>query len=440
MNPTVSRRRVVLHAATLACLLTANRLPGLRAQQVPPPAEAAVPDVRRLTLEEARQLALQNNKSLALARLNITEKQHATSAARKDYFPKVLGSVTYFHFNDDLGQIITASGALGLLPSGAPISTATVFKQNSTFTTLFLAQPITKLIAVNAAVQIARADENTARAQLDKGTRDLLSGVAQAYYGLAGALRIRAALELQVRLLEEVLSARPAPELRVGLLEARQGLLQVSGQVQELSDTLHDLLGLPSCTVLQLVDPVPGDLPARCADDAAQAAVACSPEVREAQQKIRMAEAGLKVARMDYLPDVNIIGGWANQTLGSYMQPNFGYIGLSGTYTFWAWGKKKHVEWQRQTDVALAQQSLEVAMDKVALDARKAYGSFEQARDALRLAAEMVQAHKEVEKGAAGPAALQAKADTSKAELEYMKAEIAYRVAHAQLAALLCVQ
>ena len=34
--------------------------------------------------------------------------------------------------------------------------------------------------------------------------------------------------------------------------------------------------------------------------------------------------------------------------------------------------------------------------------------------------------------------AVQAKAETSKAELEYMKAEISYRVAHAQLAAILC--
>jgi outer membrane protein TolC len=400
------------------------------AQQAPPAAAPAGSEVRRLTLEEARQLALQNNKSLALARLNVTEKQHAATAARKDYFPKVLGDVTYFNFNQPLGSIdVPVPSSPGMIKATA------VAQQNTTLTTLFLAQPITKLIAVNAAVQLARAEENTARAQLDKGTRDLLSGVTQAYEGLVGALRIRAALELQVKLLEQVLSAQPLPEVRVLLVETRQGLAQVRGQIQELSDTLHDLLGLPLCTALQLDDPVPADLPVRCADDAAQIALAHSPEVREAQQKIRMAEAGLKVARMNYLPDVNIIGGWANQTGANYIQPNIGYIGLTGSYTFWAWGKKKHVEWQRQTQVALAQQNLEVTIDKVVLDARKAYGSFEQAREAYRLAAEMVQARKEAEKGAAGPAAMQAKADTSKAELEYMKAEIAYRVAHAQLAA-----
>jgi hypothetical protein len=52
----------------------------------------------------------------------------------------------------------------------------------------------------------------------------------------------------------------------------------------------------------------------------------------------------------------------------------------------------------------------------------------------------MVQARKDAEKAAAGAALLQAKGDTAKAELDYMKAEIAYRVAHAQLAALVCPQ
>jgi hypothetical protein len=75
---------------------------------------------------------------------------------------------------------------------------------------------------------------------------------------------------------------------------------------------------------------------------------------------------------------------------------------------------------------------------KVRLAARKTYLTFDQAREAYRLAGEIVQAHKDAEKVATGPAAMQAKAETTKAELEAMKAEITYRVAHAQLAALVC--
>jgi outer membrane protein TolC len=402
------------------------------------PVGAAGPLVRRLTLEEAQQLALANNPSLTLARINLMEKRYGVTAARKDYLPKVIGSVSYFHFNDDLGAItVPATGRRGLFVPGTPLIHSAVLNENSALTTVFLAQPITKLIAVNAAVQAARSDEDSARAQLDKGQRDVASGVAQAYHALLGGRRIEAALQMQVQLLEQVAKAKPIPELRVALVEARQGLLQVKGQVEELNQQLDNVLDLPACTVLELVDPMPGDLPARCADDAAHLAVASSPEVRDAEAGILKAEAALKLARMDYLPDVTVLGGWANQTAASYIQPNIGYFGLTANYTFWGWGKKRDVTRQRETLVSLAQQNVAVARAKVTLDARKAYASYEQAREALGLAREMVAARQDAEKAAKGEAALQAKAETSKAALELMKAEIAYRVAHAQLAALI---
>lgn len=409
--------------------------PALNAQEkLPHPAETAA--VRRLTLDEARQLALGNNKALALARINVAEKEHGVAAAKKDYLPKLIGNVTYFHFNDDLGRVLTSRGPGIIVPPGTTVN-ANVLNQNSTFSTLFVAQPITKLIAVNAAVQLARADECAARAQLDKGTRDVLSGVSQAYHGLLGARRIEAALVLQVNLLDQLVKAKPVPELQVGLVEARQGLLQVRGQARELSDLLNNLLDLPGCTELELLDPLPAELPVKCAEEAAEGAVACSPEVREAEQSVAKAAAALQVAKMEYLPDVAVLGGYANQTAASYIQDNIGYVGVTGTWKLWEWGKKKDVRRQRETLIAVARQNVEVTADKVRLEARKAFNSYEQARQGYRLAAELVQARKSAEKAAVGPDAFQAKADTSKAELEQMKAEITYRVAHAQFAALI---
>jgi outer membrane protein TolC len=184
-----------------------------------------------------------------------------------------------------------------------------------------------------------------------------------------------------------------------------------------------------------LVDPVPALPGVQNVDQAGQMALVCNPEVREAEQTIAKAEAALKVARMDYLPDVNIIGGYANQTDASYIQDNFTYLGITANYTFFEWGKKNDVALQRQTDVALARQNLNVTRDKVLLEARKAYLNFDQALQAYRLSGEMVQACLDAEKGAANQTALAAaKGATAKAQLEYMKAEISYRVAHAQLA------
>ena len=83
-----------------------------------------------------------------------------------------------------------------------------------------------------------------------------------------------------------------------------------------------------------------------------------------------------------------------------------------------------------------ARQNVQVTADKIRLEARKAYLVFEESREAYKLATEMVQARKEAEMSATGTAALQAKGDTAKAELEAIKAEIALRVTHAKLAGL----
>jgi outer membrane protein TolC len=432
---------LLLAAVTSVVFAGLTRSP-LSAQSPQPPAAlpALASPVYRLTLEQARDRALTNNKALILARLNADEKALATSAAKRDYFPKFLASDTYFHFDRPLGTVLTTpSGPSGGLPSTTVA--ANVLNQDTNLATVLAAQPITKLIAVNALVQIARADENIARAKLDQGTRDLLSGVTQAYYGLTGAQRIRDALELQIKVLEQLAAAKPSADLRVGLLEARQGLAQVKGQIRELTDQMNNLLDFPVCTQLELVDPVPPPPQVTCADEAARLAVSCNGEVREAEETIAKAEAALKIARMDYLPDVNVIGGYANQTGASYIQPNFGYLGITGSYTLFDWGKRREVKRDRQTLLAVAQQNLAVTRDKVELEARKTYGTFEQAQEAYRLAGEMVQARREAEKGAADAGAmLTAKGATAKAELEYMKAEIAYRVAHAQLMGIICCQ
>jgi outer membrane protein len=386
----------------------------------------------QLTLEEARQRALANNKAVALARMNIGEKSWATSAATKDYYPKVLGSVTYFHFDNPLGTVLTTSGAV--LPTTIPVN---VVNQDAALSTAMIAQPITKLIAVSAAVRVARADEEIAQAKLDQGAKELLSGVTQVYFGLSGAMHIRDALQLQATLLDQINTSHPSADTRIGLLQVRQGQLQIQNQIQTLTDQLNDLLDLPPGTTLELADPVPPAPPVASAEQAAQMAMACNPEIREAEQDIAKAEAAMKIAHMDYYPDVNIIGGYANQTDASYIQSNFTYLGITANYTFWEWGKKNDVMRQREMDISLAHQNLQVVTDKVQLAARKSYAAFAQAFEAYQLDGEMVQACKDAERAAGNNMAAlpAAKSATAKAELDYMKAEIDYRVAYAQLIA-----
>src|SRR5262245_33336199 len=129
-----TRWRAFVAAALGIAALAGFEAGSTRAEEKPATAQALpAPAVTRLTLGEARQRALANNKALALARLNVEAAQHGTAAARKDYFPKVMGSVTYFHFDQDLGQVVTirrGGGRFGIIPPTTRIINVAVINQD----------------------------------------------------------------------------------------------------------------------------------------------------------------------------------------------------------------------------------------------------------------------------------------------------------------------
>lgn len=294
---------------------------------------------------------------------------------------------------------------------------------------------------VNAAVRIATADALIAQAQLDKGKRELLSGVAQAFFGLNGAQRIEAALSLQVNYARQLAATQSRPEIRIAQIEAEQALLQVRSQAADITERLNNLLGFPAGPTLVLVDPLPAGAPVHSAQEAADSAVSHNPQVLEAMANVQKARAGLTVAMADYLADISIFGSYFNQTAANYIQPNFGAMGVVGSYTIFEWGKKRQIKYQRATQIALAEANVRATIDKVALSARQAYLAYEKARESLRLANEMVAARRDAASGLTDPAALQAtKAAAAKAELESMQAEIAYRIANADLVGTICAE
>src|SRR5689334_12261974 len=82
----------------------------LSAQDKPSSPPAAPSGTVRLPLDEIKARVLADNKLLRLAAENVQSKGHATRAMQANYFPQIIGNVVYFHFNDDLGTVLTTRG------------------------------------------------------------------------------------------------------------------------------------------------------------------------------------------------------------------------------------------------------------------------------------------------------------------------------------------
>src|SRR5262249_58230071 len=110
-------------------------------------------------------------------------------------------------------------------------------------------------------------------------------------------------------------------------------------------------------------------------------------------------------AKLDYVPSIAVMGGYINQTVADYIQPNIGYVGVVGTYTFVDWGKRRNTIRERNELVAMATLKAQQTQDTVRQNALKAFREYEQSQQALRLAGELVAVRTEAAKAAATPAA-----------------------------------
>jgi outer membrane protein TolC len=257
--------------------------------------------------------------------------------------------------------------------------------------------------------------------------------VEQLYLGLLAARRIRGGAQLAVAGAKKAAQTGTL-EARTALLEAQQGLKAAENQIADVEAQLNNLLDLPPCTHLELEEPPLPASPFRCADEAISLALASSPEVRSAQQDVVKAEGALAAARVDYLPNVAVMGGYANQTTFPAIQTNFSYVGVVGSYTFFEWGKKRKTVRKWETTFSMAQLKLHQTEDDVRQKAAKAFRELDQDRVTLANAREMAQLRQEAAKKAKTPAAaMEAGKAALEAEVALIKAELAYRVAYAEL-------
>jgi outer membrane protein len=194
----------------------------------------------------------------------------------------------------------------------------------------------------------------------------------------------------------------------------------------------------------ELVEPPLPVLPYRCADEVIGLALASSPEVREAQLTIEKAQAALAAGKLDYVPSIAAVGGYMNQSGQDYIQPNIGFLGVVGSYTFVDWGKRRNVVRERQNLLAMANLKLQQDQDDVRQKAGKAFRELGETQEALKMAEELVAVRREATKKATTPEALRdptfllavTKAQ-GLAEVEAVKADLAYRQAYVQLMSLI---
>jgi outer membrane protein TolC len=430
-QPIPDQKNAVENVGYLASVATSTPYSGATAHQAGP---------RRITLAQAQQQAQAAgaaNPMAHIAALGVEAAKQHREGAESDYFPKISSTLTNFHFNKFMGQEVTIQRPFqgGTLTAGLPLA-----GKDQTLIALTAAQPLTPLFKLHEVVNIARADERLAMAKAGMPV-ETAANVEKDYYALLVAQRQLVvakanAQAIRNKTLLASTAATLAPEQPEQEIAAAKQLVFADSKVKELTVSLDELLGYSSDTELELVPP-DTQIEDISLKEVADKAMVANPEIVEAESNVAKAHAASRLSKLDYVPDVLLMGGYAyNDNSIPLLPRDFSFIGIMGSYTLFDFGKREHTIKERTATLSQAEAALELTKAKVAAAVKASYFDMDRSRQltqlAHRISAEV--SVKPISSTTDDPDRASAQA---KVDIEILQADLEYRQALARLKTLM---
>jgi outer membrane protein TolC len=388
------KRRVVLFCA----LLSLNCGGLISAQEAKPPAP------RHLTLDEAVQLALKHNHLVRIAAYSVQEKEHTKDIVRSAYFPLLRNDSSVAHLTDTQFIGIPAGG-LGVV-GGTPIPAQSTILNQGDLTIVTsgtqLTQPLSDLWKVKSANDVAKAELNETRSKARQTENEVALRVHQVYYRIlilqshkeAALAKIQASEALQAERLQQVKFGstleEEAIESRAQSLESKQDLLSTELQLSDLTMQLNDVIGLPLNTPVMLELSVRQISNPCDREQCIRVALESHPEIAEARAKVEQASAAVRLAKRQYIPDVEAFARYSYQDHVPFLVHNFGTFGVHVGYDLFDGGRRNAVIEEHKTQFAKAEENLARVKEEVELQVQTAYNKMERTRQMMKVSEELL--------------------------------------------------
>ena len=417
---------------------------------------SAEPVKQSLTLSQAVELALKQNSVLKIARTKVEESDQKIVSARAQYFPVLSNDTKYMALSNK--QLVTIpAGSMGNIGGTSfPNNDVKINQSRSTilYSETTLAQPITQLLKINEANEIAKADRGIAKAETKRSENDIVLLVHQFYYALLVANKEKdaaeaslAAAQENLRESQEAVSAGNVLDVAVtaaqaNLLQRRQALIVADNRISDITAELDDLLGLPSDVILDVTEtglPKMREPLKMLAYDQARAG---NGELLAARETVVKSRHAVSAARDEYIPDVTMFAKHGYQDGAPFLAKNVGIFGFQLTWNIFDWGKRKGEVGQRLAQQSQAEENLARIDKRIGIEIDKAYRKVDRSKkmmdvssEALSLCRENARLSENRLKAGTVTAAKHAEtvAELKKAEMEALQTSLEYRLALAEL-------
>jgi outer membrane protein TolC len=360
---------------------------------------------RHITLEEAVQLALKHNHIVRIAEYKVEEKTQTKDIARSAYYP-ILRNDSNFARLTDTQFIGIPAGSLGTI-GGTPFpeSTAILNQGGRTLITsgTQLTQPLSELWKVRSANDVAAAELRATRSKAHQAENEIALKVHQIYYRILVVQAHRDAALAKIQASDDVQKERAAQvkygstleeeaiESRAQALEAKQDLMTTELQITDLTMQLNDAIGLPLITPLELdasIRPVGNSCERQ---ECLRIALESHPEIAEAHAEIEKASAAVRLAKREYVPDVEAFARYSYQDNVPFLARNFGTFGVHFSYDLFDGGRRSAAIGEHKAQLAQAEENLARIKDEVELRVQTTYNKLERTRQMLKVSQELLE-------------------------------------------------
>lgn len=384
-----------------------------------------------ITLEQAKKMALEHNSRLLTQREKIVEDQAKVQEAKSKRYPILMATANYV-YNTGTEDIPFLKTPHNLYSFGA-----------------LAAQPILEQGKINAGVRVADADVKIARTQTLQSAQQVLQSVEQLFYGSLIAQKneesIRIGIELtKLKLYDEesaLLAGQTDSAVKAGLqadlAQQEEQLLEARDHREDDQGDLAISMGLPYSAVFELTGPTDSLPVIEPFDFYLQSEKGNNLDILLAGQTLQKAVSGVSEAKKDYLPSLDVVGGYFNQSIITVLPTINYFIGLQLSWNFIDFGKRRSVLNERKSQQKQAELNLDYSKRSLDNEVFKAYrkairsetllAASKKALDYRRADYKLKKDH--LDAGLALPKdLLQTRVALANAEKDYYSAELACRI------------
>jgi len=153
----------------------------------------------------------------------------------------------------------------------------------------------------------------------------------------------------------------------------------------------NDVIGLPLTTPVAL-DPIVAEAVAESCplEECVKLAMESHPEIAEARAAVERAASAVRLAKLEFVPDVDVFARYSHQDDVPFLARNFGTFGVRLNYELFSGGRKRATVRERDVQLIHAKENLARISDDVELRVQTAYNKLDRTRQMIAVSEELL--------------------------------------------------